>query len=217
MPLPLVRNTFGAIFFFRFHRHFRMFLTSPPPPRSRSLAISSTFNWFIFYSCFYFTFKVGLGIPGTDADSQWNPDYKAFYWIRFCEKKFFEIIRFCQILIFSQPPFGQFHRPKIEGIARSRDMPEPHPVLSLFLAGKHNFPIFSKGSKAPKSCNFRGPVKFKLLTTSKEEKFLWKCTTKPCRYQKCAQITDSSALWSLIAKTSLSSKPWWWTTKPSLH
>jgi len=49
---------------------------------------------------------------------------------------------------------------------------EQNPGLGLLLAGEHSFPICSTGSKAMKTCEFRGPVKFKLLTTLEELVFL---------------------------------------------
>ena len=80
---------------------------------------------------------------------------------------------FSQILIFNCPPF-RFKCPETEGMARARAQhlsegrlfPEQNPGLGLFLAGEHNFPICSTGSKVLETCVFRGPVKFKLLNTS---------------------------------------------------
>jgi len=67
------------------------------------------------------------------------------------------------------------------------------PRFGLFLAGELSFPICSTGSKAMKTCDFRGPVKInlKLLTTSEDLVFLGNCTTKPCWYERYA---DSNLL-----------------------
>jgi len=56
--------------------------------------------------------------------------------------------------------------------------------------------------KALKSCDFRGPVKLEMLTTSKDLVFLGNCTTKTCSHKRylilSAFITGNSSLEPLI-------------------
>ena len=53
------------------------------------------------------------------------------------------------------------------------------------MAGEHSFPISPNGSKAPKSSDLRGQMKFKLLTVSEYLVFPNNVKVKPCRYKRC--------------------------------
>jgi len=57
--------------------------------------------------------------------------------------------------------------------------------LFKFCAGEHSFSTSSKGSKAPKSSDLRGQVKFKMLTASEDLVFPENCKVKLCWYKRC--------------------------------
>jgi len=84
-------------------------------------------------------------------------------------------------------------RAQVQHLSEGRMFSAQNHGLGLLWAGEHSFPICSTGPKALITCDFRGPVRFKLLTTSEDLAYLGNCTTKPCWYESC---TESSLLLS---------------------
>jgi len=78
-------------------------------------------------------------------------------------------------------------RARVQHLSEGRLFSAQNLGLGLFLAGEHSFAICSTGSNVLKTCDFRGHVKFKLLTNSEDLVFLGNCTTKPCWYERCAE------------------------------
>ena len=80
------------------------------------------------------------------------------------------------------------------------------------MACEHSFPIIPKGSKAPKSSDLRGQVKFKLMTVSEDLMFPDNCKSKTLPVQT-VYLIHFTASWISIRVERVGVAPSGWGTR----